>query len=518
MEAKNIVILGKVGSGKKSLGNHICDTEIFRQKRGVLGTSNASIHYGESESGRIRYRILTVDTESSQTRYNDPIPHIKKKFKVVHSIIFVIAYGRYTDESHGSLSHVIQSLNERAGLISALAITHCDGLQDVQRASIIAEFQNNPRTLQLVSFMGKGVHTFGFPDTSVLPPNLKPIMQIGIDSDETRIKKLIEGCSSPLAVEGIPGQALKQQFVRPQAAAFHTGEPTGVPTGKQTQPVFRQQLYHPHDPHATSPFQSQLVSQNPPTANILGITQPEMGNLQEPHSTSVKTVIILGKVGSGKRTLGNHIAGEKLFNYESSGVATVTRDTGMFTGKFTKNGILYHIVTVDTESLGKSYNNPIPLIKQTVQHVNLIIFVIPYGCYTDESHGSLVHVLKNLRHEAATPISALVLTHCEGFTADMRRAIISEFRTNDSSARIAAFMGKSIHAVGFCDMTQSPPDVRSEIQKMIEKDEKTMIQLVEGCETSVSVSSLQAQVEFSYQRSSISPDQYGDRTVGCRQQ
>ena len=78
---RNVVILGKVGSGKKTLGNHIAggETALFHRERGRLGTRNVSTYYGErTREGRL-YRILTIDTESLQTRFNNPIQHIREK-------------------------------------------------------------------------------------------------------------------------------------------------------------------------------------------------------------------------------------------------------------------------------------------------------------------------------------------------------------------------------------------------------------------------------------------------------
>ena len=96
---RNVVILGKVGSGKKTLGNHIVGENIF-QRESTLGTGNATRHYKERLVGDTFYRILTVDTESLQISYSDPLPFIRDHFQVIHLIIFVVANGRYTDETH----------------------------------------------------------------------------------------------------------------------------------------------------------------------------------------------------------------------------------------------------------------------------------------------------------------------------------------------------------------------------------------------------------------------------------
>ena len=214
--SRNIVILGKVGSGKRTLGNHIVGRDIF-QLGTALSTGNVGAHYGEVRIGDTFYRILTVDTESLQTGYNNPIPDIQQKFQEIHSIIFAIPHGRYTDESHWSLMHAVESLHHQAKSVSALVITHCEGMTDEQREAIIAEFRADARSSQVVAFVQHGTHMVGFPDLSTLPPTVKAILQNAIDRDEEAIRKLVERCKVPLSVKSLPGIGTQQPFDRPSA-------------------------------------------------------------------------------------------------------------------------------------------------------------------------------------------------------------------------------------------------------------------------------------------------------------
>ena len=213
---RNIVILGKVASGKRTLGNHICGAEVFHQEKGVLGARDVGSHYGELTRDNTHFRILTIDTESVKTGYNDPVPLIEEKFERIHSIIVVIANGRYTDESHASLLFTLESLSQKVKPISALVITHCEGLTDAQKNDTTMEFQTNPRGSLVVSFMKKGVHAVGFPDTSALPSSIKSVMQNGVFEDEKKIMKLVENCEYPLTVEDMRGRANTPSFTRPE--------------------------------------------------------------------------------------------------------------------------------------------------------------------------------------------------------------------------------------------------------------------------------------------------------------
>ena len=199
MDERNIVILGKVGSGKRTLGNHICGIEVFH--RGLdLADGGLAVHYHEQCREGTLYRVLIVDTESLLTSYNNPFPYIMEKFQTVHLIIFVTVYGRYTDKSHASLLRVVKSM-DRAKFVSALVITHCEGLRDEARRAMIDG--SNEVVSLVASFMGKGVHTVGFPDVSSLPSHMKPIFQNSITVDEKAIRELVESCDSPLKVEDL---------------------------------------------------------------------------------------------------------------------------------------------------------------------------------------------------------------------------------------------------------------------------------------------------------------------------
>ena len=412
---RNVLILGKVGSGKRTLGNRIVggETRLFKQESGLLGTRNVDAHYGECTRGDTCYRIQTIDTESLQTRFNDPIQHIKKEtLQNIHLIIFAIPKGLYTDESHRSLQRAVESLNERAMSVSALVITRCEEIENSERGKIVAEFCKNPVSSKVVALMEKGICALGFPDTSIMPPNVKPILQQGITHDEEAIRQLVESCDSPIRVENLERQA---------------------------------------------------------------------------NTAKERNVLILGKVGSGKRTLGNHIAGGEthLFKHESGHLGTGNVDAHY--GECTRGDTCYRIQTIDTESLQTRFNDPIQHIKkETLQNIHLIIFAIPKGLYTDESHRSLQRAVESLNKRSMS-VSALVITHCEDMENSERERIVAEFSNNPVSSKVVVSMGKGIYALGFPDTSIMPPNVKPIMQQRITHDEETIRQLVESCDSPIRV-------------------------------
>ena len=65
---RNVVILGNIGTGKRTLGNHIVGREVF-QSESILGARDVGCHYTEQTTENTIYRILIVDTESLEIGY-----------------------------------------------------------------------------------------------------------------------------------------------------------------------------------------------------------------------------------------------------------------------------------------------------------------------------------------------------------------------------------------------------------------------------------------------------------------
>ena len=197
MKERNVIILGKVGTGKKTLGRHILGEDDQFQRETTLG---ANCHYKEKKVGSLLYRILTVDTESLVTGFFDPRTYIRGRFENIHLIIFVTTNDRYTDESHKSLMPAVRSLDPQARSLSALVITHCEGIKDEKRQGIVHNFKVDPRGCKVAEFIGKGMHTVGFPDISNMSPTNKLSYQNGIAEDENVIRGLVKDCDHSVSV------------------------------------------------------------------------------------------------------------------------------------------------------------------------------------------------------------------------------------------------------------------------------------------------------------------------------
>ena len=193
-----MVILGNAGAGKKTLGNHLVGQDIFKIQSG--GT-DANCHYKEQRRGNWFYRILTINTISLHTGYCNPLPYIRKHFDKINLIIFAFAYGRYTDECHRSLMCAIQDFHRRAKPFSALVITHCEGITPESRQGIVTEFKSSPLSSKVTAFVGKEIHTVGFPDVTKSSSEFKTLYENGIVEDGKKIRLLVNDCTNSVSVD-----------------------------------------------------------------------------------------------------------------------------------------------------------------------------------------------------------------------------------------------------------------------------------------------------------------------------
>ena len=206
------------------------------------------------------------------------------------------------------------------------------------------------------------------------------------------------------------------------------------------------------------------------------------------HSTLHRNVVVVGKTGAGKSSVCNKLLEEDTFRVAASlDEVTKTIGHGAVTVRH-ENGKKYHIQVVDTVGLfGRSCKNKdtIASIKKYFRDtfhdgISLVLFVFSKSRFTEEVQKCLETIIK-IFHADVSPLSALVITHCDHMETASRCAYVEQFRSNQHTRRIAAFMKKGIFTVGFPSLDDMDEDEYELVQKKMARDVKDLRDLVCSC-------------------------------------
>ena len=198
------------------------------------------------------------------------------------------------------------------------------------------------------------------------------------------------------------------------------------------------------------------------------------------HSCKKCKILILGRMGHGKSTLGNKIAnsdGNFELNCEVypqtckslSVISSGTKSQNYLISIYVHRGLFEGAATVTT------------LASDVPPSLNLLFYVLKSGHSFAEEERKILEEISSKWNLSG--ISALVLTHCEDLSEEERKHKISQFKKDHPS--VAELMGEGILAVGFPDNSHIQPG--SELSQRMEEDKKKLRQLIYSCDEPVHI-------------------------------
>ena len=190
------------------------------------------------------------------------------------------------------------------------------------------------------------------------------------------------------------------------------------------------------------------------------------------------TILILGKCGQGKSTIGNRLLNKDHFftiNCRTS-PQTCSGSAVLKSKSQLKN---YKIDVCDHEGFFQGHCSIEYLSSDLPTKLDLVLFVLHQDGKFISDELKKLQALMNKRK--ISRISALILTHCERLSEDERGEMIEKFKKDHPS--VTKLMGKGILAVGFPDNSHIQPG--SQVSQRVEGDRAKLRHLIYSCNEGV---------------------------------
>ena len=201
---RNVLLLGRTGVGKSTLGNHVSESDVFDVSSSPDPcTKEPSFTVFELPGEHMTYKVKVIDTVGlfdGQKKAKKVIfelkSYLQKSFRGgISLVLFVMKKGRYDEMEKKAFKFILDNFNKDVSGISALVITGCDSMSPERRQQYVQEFSTCQLTSSIAEFMQKGVITVGFPDVTGMDEDdpLQKIFKRKIKEDAAVVRDVIIG-------------------------------------------------------------------------------------------------------------------------------------------------------------------------------------------------------------------------------------------------------------------------------------------------------------------------------------
>ena len=208
-------------------------------------------------------------------------------------------------------------------------------------------------------------------------------------------------------------------------------------------------------------------------------------------------VLLLGKMGHGKSTIGNRMLNyDGCFKINSQKYPQICSSSATLTSMSQYKN--YKINVYDHDGFYEGANSIGTLSSDIPKDLNLVVFVLKHRRSLNEGEREMLKAV--MSEWKISRISALVVTHCEHLSEEEREKMIDQFKEDHPS--VAELMGKGILAVGFPDNSHVQPG--SQLSQSVENDEKKLKQLIYSCDERMRIPHTENQLRHSQHLREIS--------------
>ena len=208
LQEKVVLLVGRAGVGKSSIGNRILGRERFVINGSLYDDSQSTHGFGLVLHAAAKFHLHVFDSigfeKSNRSKATKELKqYILDKGRPIHLVLFVFKKGRYTHEEKETFEHIKTLLGPQVSAISGLIITHCEFDSDAARTKLIEDMRSNELTKEITNYTKKGIFTVGFPQVEKMgiAPRFLPYINVNMEKDRDCILDLISESNSTVSAK-----------------------------------------------------------------------------------------------------------------------------------------------------------------------------------------------------------------------------------------------------------------------------------------------------------------------------